>query len=132
MAWEFDNCFLGGQREEIDLKVTDCDIDTAATSGIAIAATNALQAAAVGHNVTIEHCVITGLINKNDNEPDPINDGSGNFISVMLGGVVHMLEPIDMRSSVFEVTGECHLDPIFWTGVYAGHLESDSISKFTV
>ena len=112
------------------LIVTDCEIDTSATGGIGIEGLNAnVGTGPVKHDVIIRGCTITG----SNRGSVPVTDprAPGNYIAVRLGAILAEQLPVDMRDSVFEVSG-CRLDTANYAAVAGGNFESNSNSVFVV
>jgi hypothetical protein len=108
------------------LKVTDCDLITAATSGISLDAFNAISTLPERHDITVRGCTITGV-----DQPAFAQYGAGNFIGVKLGAMLSGRPPLDMRDSRFQVT-QCQIDSARWAGVTGAFFESDEQSEFMV
>ena len=111
------------------LRVTDCTIDTAATSGISIDNTIPQDPNTKRRlDVFIHGCVIKG---KNHPDASLIQYQPGTYVGVRLGGLIPPFPIVDMRDSVFEVS-DCTLDVANFAGLAVGFVESNSNSVFVI
>jgi hypothetical protein len=119
--------YFADNNQESRLRVANCDINTAATSGVSIDAINALSNRAKEH-IVIDRCTIKGQDHPDASLAPYV---PGNYIGVRLGGMLPGRPPVDMRNGHFEVS-HCVIDSAKWAGVTGAFFESDAQSKFDV